>query len=189
MILRGIFLCREKEINWFYQQGANKIFPDFWEKFIEPVKTENTDNILASYHKILNQQNEVRQLAAAKAWSIWEASCSNLQTSTSVIKHFGQTHTALSLAKIETHYFINNSFLRENQILDDMHLIQHIPSILVHGRYDMVCPIESAFELHQAWPESRLEIISAAGHSAKEPGIIDALIQASDELAKLLKKE
>ncbi len=184
LILRGIFLCRKEEVQWFYQQGANQIFPDYWKDFIKPLDQQQQENILSSYHQLLHDNNEVKQLSAARAWSLWEASCSTLQPSQSLRTHFAQAHTALSLAKIETHYFINDSFLSKNQILSQMDRLKGIPGIIVQGRYDMVCPLTSACELHHNWPESRLEIVVSAGHSAKESTITDALIQATNEVAK-----
>jgi proline iminopeptidase len=188
LILRGIFLCRHEEIKWFYQQGANKIFPDYWQNFISPLDQDQQKDILNSYYQLLHDQNEIKQLSAAKSWSLWEASCSTLQPSKSLRSHFSHTHTALSLAKIETHYFVNNSFLEENQILKNMHKLTNIPGIIVQGRYDVVCPMTSAWELHQNWPSSRLEIVVSAGHSAKEDSMTDTLIRATNEVAREIKK-
>jgi len=188
LILRGIFLCRSEEIHWFYQQGADKVFPDYWQDFIKPLNKQQQKNILASYYQLLHDRNEVKQLSAARSWSHWEAACSTLQPSQSLRSHFNDAHTALSLAKIESHYFMNNSFLEENQILSQMDKLKGVPGIIVQGRYDMVCPMKSALELHQSWPESRLEIVVSAGHSAKEANITDALIRATNEVAKEIKK-
>jgi len=188
LILRGIFLCREEEIQWFYQQGANHIFPDYWQEFMKPLSSEQQKNVLASYYQLLHDDNEIKQLSAARALSLWESACSTLQPSKSLRHDFGQTHTALSLAKIETHYFIKNNFISANQILDDAEKLADIPGIIVQGRYDIVCPMKSALELHQKWPNSRLEIVVSAGHSAMEAPIKDALISATDEVAKELDK-
>jgi len=188
LILRGIFLCRSEEIHWFYQQGADKVFPDYWQDFIKSLNKQQQKNILASYYQLLHDRNEVKQLSAARSWSHWEAACSTLQPSQSLRSHFNDAHTALSLAKIESHYFMNNSFLEENQILSQMDKLKGVPGIIVQGRYDMVCPMKSALELHQSWPESRLEIVVSAGHSAKEANITDALIRATNEVAKEIKK-
>ncbi|MFK5986815.1 MAG: prolyl aminopeptidase [Pseudomonadota bacterium] len=188
LILRGVFLCRKEEIQWFYQQGANQIFPDYWQDFIKPLNKTQQQDILASYYQLVHDQNEVKQLSAARSWSLWEAACSTLQPSKSLRSHFTQAHTALSLAKIETHYFVNDSFLTENQILNNVDKLKDIPGIIVQGRYDVVCPITSAWELHQQWSGSRLEIVVSAGHSAKEKSITDALIQATNEVAKEINK-
>jgi proline iminopeptidase len=188
LILRGVFLCRAKEIHWFYQQGADQVFPDYWQDFIKPLNKQQQKEVLNSYYQLIHEKNEVKQLSAARSWSHWEAACSTLQPSKSLRSHFNDAHTALSLAKIESHYFINNSFLEENQILSQMDKLTGIPGIIVQGRYDMVCPMGSAWELHQNWPESRLEIVVSAGHSAKEASITDALIKATNEVAKEIKK-
>lgn len=188
LILRGVFLCRAQELHWFYQQGANQVFPDYWQDFIKPLNKQQQKEILNSYYQLLHDRNEVKQLSAARSWSQWEAACSTLQPSKSLRSHFNDAHTALSLAKIESHYFINKSFLEENQILDQMDKLKDVYGIIVQGRYDMVCPMNSAMELHQKWPGSRLEIVVSAGHSAKEASITDALIKATNEVAKEIKK-
>ena len=186
LILRGIFLCRPKEIRWFYQEGANRIFPDYWEAFIEHIPENERDDLVKAHHKRLVGDDEVARMACAKAWSTWEGRTSNLHQKKSVVDFFGSAHTALSLARIEAHYFVNNSFLEQNQILKNTGSLKDIPGVIVHGRYDIVCPIESAWELHQAWPDSKLDIIGDAGHSASEPGIVNALIRATDEAAERL---
>ncbi len=185
MVLRGIFLCRPSEIQWFYQQGANLVFPDHWQKFIAPLDRQQQQDILVSYYQLLHQDNEIKQLSAARAWSEWEASCSTLQPSKSLKKHFNEAHVALSLAKIETHYFINNCFLEDSPLLNRVERLSGIPGIIVQGRYDIVCPMQSAWELHSQWQDSRLEIVASAGHSASEKAITDALIRATNEVARM----
>ena len=182
LILRGIFLCRRREIEWFYQEGANRIFPDYWESFVEHIPDEERGDLLRAHYRRLTGEDEVARMASAKAWSIWEGRTSNLHQKKSVVEFFGSAHTALSLARIEAHYFVNNTFLEPNQILENAGLLRDIPGIIIHGRYDVVCPIESAWDLHKAWPESILEIIPDAGHSASEPGIVDALVRATIEM-------
>jgi proline iminopeptidase len=184
LILRGIFLCRKKEIDWFYQQGADSIFPDYWQDFIAPIEESERDNLLKAYYKKLIGENEIAQMQAAKAWSIWEGRTATLRSNKNVIDHFGNAHTALSLARIECHYFMNNSFLEKNQILNNASKLQNIPGVIVQGRYDLICPMQSAWDLHQAWPKAELKIIADAGHSATEPGTVDALVYATDEMAK-----
>lgn len=184
LVLRGIFLCRPREIQWFYQEGASRIFPDYWQAYVKPIPAAERDDLLAAFYRRLTSDNELERMAAAKAWSLWEGRCATLRPSQSVVDHFGDPFTALSLARIECHYFVNNSFLEDNQILRDAHRLQHIPAIIIHGRYDMVCPVESAWELHAAWPQAELQIIDAAGHSASEPGILGALVDAADRLAE-----
>lgn len=187
LIVRGIFLCRKKEISWFYQEGASRIFPDYWQDFIAPIPEGERDNLLKAYYQRLTGKNEIAQMHTAKAWSIWEGRTATLKENKNVIDHFGRAHTALSLARIESHYFINDSFLEEEQILNNANKLHNIPGVIVQGRYDLICPMESAWELHQAWPKAKLKIIADAGHSATEPGIVDALIIAAEDMAKLLK--
>lgn len=182
LVLRGIFLCRPWEIHWFYQEGANRLFPDYWEDYLKPIPENERDDLLHAFYRRLTSDNEIERMAAAKAWSIWEGRCATLRPSRAVRDHFGDPFTAMSLARIECHYFVNDTFLTPNQILNDAYRLKGIPGVIVHGRYDVVCPIENAWDLHKAWPESDLKIIADAGHSATEPGIIDALVQATNEM-------
>lgn len=186
LILRGIFLCRPEDISWFYQHGASRIFPDAWQDFIEPIPEAERHALLPAFHRRLTGSNELERLAAARAWSTWEGRCATLDPNPALVGRFADTHTALSLARIEAHYFINDSFLEPNQILRDAHKLQDIPGVIVHGRYDMVCPVDQAFALHQAWPTARLQIIRDAGHASGEAGIRDALVHATDEFRGLL---
>lgn len=188
LILRGIFLCRPEEIRWFYQEGASRIFPDYWEEFIKPIPESERGDLIHAYYQRLSGEDEIARMAAAKAWSVWEGRCATLQPSKSVIDFFSRPFTALSLARIECHYFVNDSFLEPNQILRDASRLSGIPGVIVHGRYDIVCPLENAWALHKAWPASELQIISNAGHAASEPGNVDALIQATQKMSKRLKK-
>ena len=185
LILRGIFLCRPHEIGWFYQAGANKIFPDYWQDFIAPIPENERHDLLHAHYRRLTGSDEIARMASAKAWSLWEGRTSNLQQKKSVTDFFGSAHIALSLARIEAHYFVHNSFLAPHQILQEARRLQNIPGIIVHGRYDIVCPLENAWDLHQAWPVARFHIIPDAGHSASEPGITQALVKATIEMAKL----
>jgi proline iminopeptidase len=182
LILRGIFLCRQREIDWFYQEGASRIFPDVWEKFLEPIPAAEQHALVSAYYQRLTSEDEFTRMQAAKAWSLWEGRTATLISSQKVLDHFGHAHTALSLSRIECHYFMHRSFLRENQLLDDMHLIQDIPGVIVQGRYDVICPMESAWQLHRTWPNSILQIIPDAGHSAMEAGITNALVKATDDM-------
>ncbi|HKK07147.1 MAG TPA: prolyl aminopeptidase [Gammaproteobacteria bacterium] len=186
LILRGIFLCRPREIAWFYQEGASRIYPDLWEDFLEPIPEEERDDLVGAYYRRLTDEDEVTRMAAAKAWSVWEGRCSTLLPSGPVIDHFANPYTALSLARIECHYFVNNIFLEDNQILRDAERLADIPGVIVQGRYDMVCPMESAWELHRAWPRAELKVIPDAGHSAAEPGTVDALVQATIDMGERL---
>jgi proline iminopeptidase len=186
LILRGIFLCRPHEIHWFYQQGTSRLFPDYWQDFLAPVDSSRRDDMLHAYHELLTGDDELRRLAAARAWSVWEARCATLLPNDDVIEHFRDPHVALSLARIECHYFVNDAFLRPNQLLEDAHRLADIPGVIVHGRYDAICPVENAWELHRAWPGSVLRIQPGSGHSASEPEITSALVAATGEFAQRL---
>lgn len=184
MIVRGIFLSRQKDLDWFYKDGANRIFPDAWTDLIKPVRENMRNDLITAYDKLLHSNNDLQRMSAAKAWSAWEGHCATLRPNTNVLDHFTDTHTAVSLALIEVHYFKHHSFLEENQILRDMDRIKHIPGMIVHGRYDMICPLDNATDLHHEWVNSELQIIRDAGHSAAEAGITDALVRATDEMAR-----
>ena len=183
LILRGIFLCRPRDIHWFYQEGASFLLPDHWRDYLKIIPEPERDDMVSAYYRRLTGDDEVACMAAAQAWSLWEGRASTLLPKADVVDHFANPHTALSLARIECHYFMNNSFLKENQILNNTDHLQNIPGIIVHGRYDVVCPMEQTWALYKAWPTSRLQIIQDAGHSATEPGIVDALLAATGEFA------
>jgi proline iminopeptidase len=189
LILRGIFLCRPREIRWFYQDGANHIFPDYWQDFITPIAESERHDLLHAHYRHLTGSDEIARMASAKAWSIWEGRTATLTPNTGVIDFFSDPHVALSLARIEAHYFVNNIFLADNQILRDAHRLAGIPGIIVQGRYDMCCPMESAWDLSRAWPQALFEVIPAAGHSASEPGIIDALVRATISMHRQLNRD
>ena len=184
LILRGVFLCRQRDIDWFYQEGANRFFPDQWRALLQPLSETERNDILNGYSRLLNGDNELLRLSAAKAWALWEGQCATLRPNPNVIEHFNDTHTAISLAKLEVHYFLNKGFIEEDQILRNMEPLQSIPGIIVHGRYDMICPVEQAISLHQSWAASELKIIRDAGHSSMEAGIVNSLIAATDEMAR-----
>jgi len=179
LILRGIFLCRPHEIEWFYQQGASRLFPDYWEDFLAPVDSAQRHSLLQAYHELLTGEDELRRLAAAKAWSVWEGRCATLKPNPEVVEHFRDPHVALSMARIECDYFLHDAYLRPNQLLEDAGRLAGIPGVIVHGRYDVICPVENAWELHKAWPGSELSIQPQSGHSAGEPEITDALVRAT----------
>jgi len=183
MVLRGIFLCRKRDIDWFYQDGASHVFPDYWQDYLAPIVETKRDAILPAYYDLLTSDNEIARMSAAKAWSIWEGRCSTLHPNPGLVDHFGEPHVALAMARIEAHYFINNAFLADNELLERADRLKQIPTWIVHGRYDMVCPIEQAYLLHQYMPHAELDIIRDAGHSAFEPGITDRLIQITDQFA------
>ena len=182
LILRGIFLCRPSEIHWFYQEGASRLFPDYWQDFIAPVPEGERDDLLHAHYRRLTGDDEVARMRSAEAWSVWEGRTATLLPKQEVVDFFSDPHVALSLARIEAHYFVNNIFLKPDQILHDAYKLKNIPGVIVHGRYDVVRPLENAWELHRAWPEAQLEIVPDAGHSASEPGIVNALIQATRDM-------
>jgi len=180
LILRGIFLCRPRDIRWFYQDGASRIYPDAWEGFVAPIPEAERGDLVAAYHRLLTSDDEVARLAAARAWSVWEGRTSKLIPNDGLVATFGEDGFATALARIECHYFVHDSFLAEDQILRDVDRIREIPAVIVQGRYDLPCPMEQAWALHRAWPEAELEIIPDAVHSATEPGITDGLVRATD---------
>lgn len=186
LVLRGIFLCRREEIRWFYQEGASRVFPDYWQDFISPIPEHERHDLLAAYHSRLTGSDELARMAAAKAWSIWEARTASLLPSRSILKHLGNPHTALSMARIECHYFMNDAFLEPSQLLLEAYRMAEIPGVIVQGRYDLICPMQSAWDLHQVWPKSELRVIDDAGHSAMETGIRSALVEATDWFADQL---
>ena len=181
--LRGIFLCRQEDLYWFYQAGADRIFPDYWEDFISQIPEAERGNLMQAYYERLTGANELAKMSCAKAWSTWEGRCATLRPNPEIVHFFAEPHRALSLARIEAHYFVNDAFIAPNQIIANAHKLKGIPGIIVHGRYDVVCPLDNAFALHQAWPGSELQIIRDAGHSAMEPSITDALVRATDQIA------
>lgn len=187
LILRGIFLCRQRDFDWLYKEGANRIFPDYWEEFIKPIPQSERSDLTQAYYSRLLGDDELLRMGVAKAWSAWEGNCSKLRPSSTALAKFTKPHNALAMARIETHYFVNKGFIDENHILNSMQSIKDIPGRIVHGRYDMVCPLDNALSLHQQWPNSELVIVRDAGHSASEPGTVDALIRVVADIAKQLK--
>lgn len=187
LILRGIFLCTPEEIHWFYQAGANLVFPDYWEEFLAPIPEVERDNLLQAYYRRLTGDEETTRLEAARAWSVWEGRCATLLPSEDTVAGFADPHRALSLARIECHYFVNNIFMAPKQLLRDAPKLHGIPGVIVHGRYDIICPLANAWALHKAWPESALRIIPDAGHAASEPGIRGALVEAADDMLARLR--
>ena len=187
LVLRGIFLCRPRDIHWFYQDGASFLMPDHWQDYRDVIPESERGDMVSAYYRRLTGPDEVACMAAARAWSQWEGRASTLLPKTQVVDHFVDPHTALSLARIECHYFMNDSFLEADQILNNIQRLRNIPGYIVHGRYDVVCPVEQAWALHQAWPGSHLHIIQDAGHSATEPGIVDALVAATCRLSMRLR--
>lgn len=185
MILRGVFLCRERDLNWFYREGgASAVFPDYWQDFVAPIPEDERHDLMRAYYTRLTGDNDLVTMGAAKAWSLWEGRCATLRPNQDVVDSFSNPYKALALARIESHYFINRAFLEENQILRDAPRLAGIPAMIVHGRYDMVCPLDNAFDLQRVWPDAELQIIRDAGHASREAGIVDALIRATDAMAR-----
>jgi proline iminopeptidase len=183
LILRGIFLLRKKEIQWLYQEGTSELFPDLWQHYLQPIPKGERGDMLGAYHKRLTSDDSEVRLEAAKAWSTWEASTSFLVPNEKVTAAFAGSDLALSLARIECHYFVNGGFMKENQLLDNIDKIRNVPAVIVQGRYDVVCPMVSAWELAQAWPEADFRIVPDAGHAAFEAGNIHELVMATDAFA------
>lgn len=187
LILRGIFLGSDEEAYWLYgSKGCAKIFPDYYKDFHAPLGEEqiSDEEIISDYYQLLTSDDEVHRMAAAKAWSIFEGSIATLEPDLERIKHSADPHFALAIARIECHYFVNSCFLEPGQLLENMDKIAHIPGHIVHGRYDMITTPSVAWKLQEAWPKAQLTFIRDAGHSSSEPGIVDGLVRATQEVAR-----
>lgn len=184
LLLWGIFLLRPGEIRWFYQEGASAIFPDAWEEYVRPIPVEERGDLVSAFHSRLSgERGEEAQAAAAQAWSGWEASASRLYPDEAIVERFRTPDFALPFARVECHYVRNNGFFRyPDQLLDGVERIRDKQAVIVQGRYDVVCPMATAWELHRRWPEAELEIVPNAGHSASDPAMIDALVRGADRL-------
>lgn len=186
LVLRGIFLLTKRELDWFYLDGACQLFPDAWEDFVAPIPVAERNNLQEAYRQRLHSSDREVQQTAARAWSKWEARTSKLLEDPALVERFTGDHFALSFARIENHYFHHLGFLqREDQLVADVHKIRHIPAVIVQGRYDVVCPMESAWRLHRAWPEADFRIVSDAGHAPSEPGVTHELVSATDRMRTL----
>ena len=189
LILRGAFLGRQQDIDWLYKDGTRRIYPDYWQEFTQAIPEDEKDDIISAFHKRLNGKNELAKMGAAKAWSSWEVKVATLEPNRALEEHFSSPHLAMGMARISTHYFINNCFFEENQLLKNAHQLNGIPGIIIHGRYDMLCPVENAWTLGSVWPDAEIRIIRDAGHSATEAGIIDALVRATKSMYQELKRD
>ena len=186
LVLRGIFMIRKKEINWFYQDGTSNIYPDAWEHYLRPIPEDERHDLVAAYYKRLTSNDDSVRIEAAKAWSIWEASTSKLIQSEESIHAFEDEKVAEAFARIECHYFTNRGFFDTDEwLLENVDKIRHIPTVIVQGRYDVVCPMVSAWELHRAFPEADFEIVQDAGHSMTEKGIAAKLVEYTDKFSEL----
>jgi proline iminopeptidase len=187
LVLRGIFMLRRWELEWFYQDpgGAAALFPDLWEEYLKPIPVAERGDMMRAYHRRLTSEDPATLLAAARAWSIWEGATSYLRFKADYVAQFDDPSFAAAFARIECHYFINAGFLSSDaQLLEQVGRIRHIPGVIVQGRYDVVCPMKSAWDLHRAWPEAELRIVPDSGHSAFELGTIHELIGATDRYAR-----
>jgi proline iminopeptidase len=189
LVLRGIFLLRKWEIDWFYQRpdGAGALYPDLWEQYVATIPAAERSDMVRAYYRRLTSDDQQVMRQAAKTWSIWEGATSFLRLNPDYVARFQEDEYAAAFARIECHYFINNGFFKtDNQLIENVGKIRRIPSVIVQGRYDVVCPVKSAWDLHCAWPEAALKIVPDAGHSAFEPGNIHELISATDRFADVL---
>ncbi|QDQ26941.1 prolyl aminopeptidase [Chitinimonas arctica] len=184
-VLRGIFLCRSWEIDWF-MRGMRQFFPEAWSRFADYLPADERDDLLGNYHKRLNDGDRAVHMPAARIWSVYEGECATLFPDPAVQANYGNDNVALGVGRIEAHYFVNRIFLPENALLANVGRISHLPMITIQGRYDVLCPPLSAWELHQAWPGSQLEIVQDAGHSAWEPGICRELVRACEAMKSRL---
>ncbi len=181
LVLRGIFMLRRKELLWFYQEGASYIYPDAWEHYLAAIPEVEHGDLMSAYYRRLTSDDQEVRVKAARAWSIWEGSTSYLFQDQEHIAHTGEDEFAVAFARIECHYFVNGGFFEvDGQLLRDVDKIRHIPAVIVQGRYDVVCPMRSAGDLHRAWPEADLKVVADAGHSANEVGNIHELVEATD---------
>ena len=181
LVLRGIFMLRRSELEWFYQKGADAVFPDAWETYLAAIPEVERGDLMSAYYRRLTSPDSATRLAAAKAWSVWEGSTSFLLQNPAHIDGSAEDAFALAFARIECHYFVNGGFFEhDDQLLRNAYRLKDIPAVIVQGRYDVVCPARSAWDLHRAWPQADLRIVADAGHSAFEPGIAHELIEATD---------
>ena len=184
LVLRGIFMLRRWELEWFYQEGASRIFPEAWQHYLAAIPPDEHPDLMAAFHRRLTSDDEATRLAAARAWSVWEGATSFLHQDPDFISGHEDAAFALAFARIENHYFVNGGFFdADDQLLRDAPRIAEIPGVIVHGRYDVVCPVQNAWDLHQAWPKADLRISPASGHSAFEAENTDALVRATDGFA------
>ncbi|MGB8634672.1 MAG: prolyl aminopeptidase [Rhodanobacteraceae bacterium] len=181
LVLRGIFMLRRLELEWFYQKGCDMLYPDAWETYLAAIPEGERGDLMSAYYRRLTSEDEATRLAAAKAWSVWEAGGSFLEPNQDYIDTAGDDTFASAFARIECHYFVHGGFFEhDDQLLRDATRLKSIPGVIVQGRYDVVCPLRSAWDLHRAWPEAELRLVQDAGHSAFEAGITHELIKATD---------
>lgn len=181
LVLRGIFMLSQFELRWFYQEGASALFPDRWEQYVAAIPEPERGDLIGAFYSRLTSEDRATRVRAARAWSMWEAATSHLHVDEEHVQQWGNEDFAIAVARIECHYFVNKGFFdREDQLLRNVDRIRHIPAVIVQGRYDVVCPMQTAWALHRAWPEADFRIVPDAGHSAFEPGTVHELITATD---------
>ena len=185
LLLHQVFLGRQQDIDWFYKRGASLIYPDYWHEFTQGISADQQSDIPAYYHDCLQGPNDLARMSSAKNWALWQGRCSSLQPHLQVIEHYSEPHFALALSTLESYYIKHRYFIAEDQVLANVQKIRHIPCYLIHGRFNMMCPLEGAWTLQQALPAATLRIVRDAGHSDRETGIIDAIIGASIDILKL----
>jgi len=183
LVLRGIYLCSQEELDWFYQFGVSQMFPDKYARFASLIPPEERGDMLGAYHRRLTSGPMADRIAAARAWSLYEGETITLLPDAANSAQHDDGHFALAFARIETHYFVNQCWLEPGQLLAGVAKLRHIPATIVHGRYDMPCPAHYAWALHEAWPEAEFHLVEGAGHAFSEPGILDQLIRATDRYA------
>jgi proline iminopeptidase len=185
LVLRGIFMLRRWELEWFYQKGCDALYPDAWETYLNAIPEAERGDLMSAYHRRLTSTDPKTRTDAARAWSVWEGATSFLWQDSSHIESSAEDEFALAFARIECHYFVNGGFFEhDDQLLRNVDRIRKIPTVIVQGRYDVVCPLRSAWDLHRAWPEADLHIVQDAGHSAFEPGITRELLEATDRFGR-----
>jgi proline iminopeptidase len=184
LVLRGIFTLRPFELYWFYQEGASLLYPDLWEKYLEPIPEDERDDLINAYAERLASPDREVRVAAARAWSQWEAGTIRLRPDEKAIEEAGEADSAVAFARIENHYFVNEGFFDDEQLIADVDKIRHIPAVIVQGRYDVCTPAATAWDLHKAWPEAEFHLVDDAGHAFTEPGITHHLVEATDRFAK-----
>ncbi|KAH9856536.1 proline iminopeptidase [Lenzites betulinus] len=187
MVLRGIFTLRKSELRFFYQEGTSHLFPEAWEEFIAPIPEPERHDMVTAYHAQLNAADDETRLRAARAWTKWEMTTSKLYVDPAQVAEAEENDFANAFARIENHYFVNDGFMRDGQLLEKQEIdkIRHIPCVVVQGRYDVVCPATTAYALKKVWPEITLHIVPDAGHSSREPGTAKLLVKATDEFAHI----
>ncbi len=183
LVLRGIFTLRKSELDWFYEGGAANVYPDLWEGYVEPVPEGQRGRLIEAYSRLLNDPDPAVHVPAAKAWSRWESSTITLLQDPDLIDHFTEDAFAVAFARIENHFFMNEGWFYDGQLIAEAHKLKDIPAVIIQGRYDMCTPAVTAWDLHRAWPEAEFQMIPDAGHSFQEPGIFAAIVEATDRFA------